>query len=158
MSAFDRVMARIRVVSTGCWEFTGARNSAGYGIVGLGGREKPNDRAHRVVFRHFKGEIPKGFYVCHSCDNPPCCNPEHLFAGSPKDNRLDCKRKGRDQAPPVNHHLRGERHYAARFTADQVEQIRRELEEGGVANQIAKRFGVSRDAIGKIKRGERWKS
>lgn len=154
--AIERVLSRVQKNESGCWIFTGAKNRFGYGIVGAGGRGASNDRAHRVTFRHFKGEIPSGMYVCHSCDVPSCCNPDHLFIGTPRDNRLDCKAKGRDVPPPKNKDVRGEKHPFAKFTASQVASIRKELAEGGIANQIAIRLGVSRDTIGKIKRGERW--
>jgi hypothetical protein len=150
------VIAKVEKDANGCWLFMGARNAFGYGIVGTGGRGAPNDRAHRITYRHYKGEIPNGMYICHRCDVPTCCNPDHLFLGTPQDNRADCHNKHRDSAPPKNPHLRGERHYAAKFTADQVADIRAELSRGGVANQIAKRYGVCRDTIGKIKREERW--
>lgn len=154
----DRVLDRIeRIPFSGCWIFMGAINDFGYGIVGAGPLLKGNDRAHRVTFRHFKGDIPPGRVVCHTCDVPSCCNPDHLFLGTHQDNRLDCKKKGRDRKPPRNPHLCKQAHYAAKFTNEQVAAIRAELAAGGIANQIAKRFHVSRDCIGKIKRGARWK-
>ena len=154
--AIVRVLDRVEPDGNGCWLFSGAKNTFGYGIVGTGGRGTPNDRAHRITYMHFKGDIPEGMYVCHTCDVPACCNPDHLFLGTPQDNRADCKATGRDSAPPRNPHLRGARHPFAKFTDSQVAAIRAELAAGGVANQIATRLGVSRDTIGKIKRGERW--
>jgi len=48
-----------------------------------------------VSYRIFKGDIPKGLYVCHACDNPRCINPDHLWVGTAKENMQDAKRKGR---------------------------------------------------------------
>lgn len=157
--AIDRVLDRVEPIPfSGCWIFMGALNKAGYGVVGTGGRGSPNDRAHRIVYRHYRGEIPRGMYVCHSCDVRACCNPAHLFLGTPRDNRQDCKRKGRDTKPPRNEHLKAEVHYAASFTNQQVRAIRTLLRCGMTQTALARDFGVSRDCIGKIHRGERWKS
>lgn len=78
-----------------CWRWHGAKNDFGYGRINLGGRNEGVDRAHRVSYRLHFGEIPKGKVVCHSCDNPECTRPDHLFLGTKQDNSLDMIRKGR---------------------------------------------------------------
>lgn len=77
---------------TGCWEWTRARHKYGYGELRSG---KSGVRASRVAYQLWKGEIPHGMCVCHRCDNPPCCNPEHLFLGTHADNIRDASRKER---------------------------------------------------------------
>lgn len=74
----------------GCWEWTGARAAHGYGQVWDGQRQTG---AHRMAWRLTFGKIPKGLVVCHRCDNPPCCNPSHLFLGTPSDNARDAFQK-----------------------------------------------------------------
>lgn len=76
----------------GCWTWTGCKDGNGYGMFTLGGRPQ---RAHRVAFEQWYGNIPPGQLACHRCDNPSCCNPEHLFLGSAGDNNRDRARKGR---------------------------------------------------------------
>lgn len=84
--------------STGCWEWMGAHLQNGYGFAKLMCYKKGKKRnftAHRLFYEHYKGKIPKGLLVCHHCDNRICCNPEHLFLGTHKDNMQDMMIKGR---------------------------------------------------------------
>lgn len=127
----ERVLARIeKDESTGCWNFQGAKNESGYGIVGLGGRGDGVDRAHRIAYRHFKGETPKGLFVCHKCDNPACCNPEHLFLGTPADNNDDMRSKNRGSKPPRNDHDRGSYRYNAKLDEELVKILRARHDAG----------------------------
>ena len=82
----------IRKVASGCWEWTGPRNEHGYGLISQSGRRI---RAHRAAYEQTHGPIPSGALICHTCDNPPCCNPEHLWAGSMADNMRDAAAKMR---------------------------------------------------------------
>jgi len=87
-----RILNRTRPNDRGCLEWTGANNGHGYGRINVGGMLF---YVHRVIFQEANGEIAPGLDVCHSCDNPPCCNKDHLFLGSAGDNARDMIRKGR---------------------------------------------------------------
>jgi hypothetical protein len=89
----ERFLNIIEESHSGCWLWRGNRDDGGYGVTP--GKNPPERRAHRMAFYLFYGPIPPGMCVCHSCDTPPCCNPEHLFIGTNADNIKDASRKGR---------------------------------------------------------------
>ena len=80
-----------------CWLWLAGHDRDGYGkfAVGLGGKQQQHLRAHRFGYEQLAGPIPAGYVVCHSCDNPPCCNPAHWFLGTPLENNDDKVAKNR---------------------------------------------------------------
>jgi hypothetical protein len=79
-------------LDTMCWEWAGAKHRFGYGMLRINGAAVT---AHRTSWTVFNGDIPDGMSVLHRCDNPCCCNPEHLFLGTHADNMADMTAKGR---------------------------------------------------------------
>lgn len=91
----ERLYGRIEKAESGCWLWTGSklkRKGREYGQIRVNGK---TSKAHAVSYKIHKGEIPKGLWVLHSCDNPSCVNPEHLWLGTAKDNTADMYEKGR---------------------------------------------------------------
>jgi hypothetical protein len=84
--------SKIEKQENGCWIWIGGKNSTNYGYLNIG---KKRISSHRFSYMWYKGGIPKGMLVCHVCDNPICCAPEHLFLGTQKDNIQDALKKGR---------------------------------------------------------------
>lgn len=82
-----------KVDKTGdCWLWLGHKSSKGYGGVQVDGLSK---KAHRVAYELVNGPIPEGLYACHTCDNPSCVNPAHIFLGTQHENMADMVAKGR---------------------------------------------------------------
>ena len=86
------LLKRIKRDNKGCWIWQLNRNQCGYGAFKKEGKTLST---HRESYKAFKGRIPENMCVCHTCDNPPCINPDHLFLGTHGDNMRDMSRKGR---------------------------------------------------------------
>ena len=129
-----------------CWEWKGHKNKDGYGRFVS---NKKRYVSSRFSYTISKGDIPDDLLVCHSCDNPSCVNPEHLFLGSYTDNNRDTVNKGRTNP------RKGDNHPHAKITEAQVEEIKMLLESGISNKEIAERYGVSVSHIRNIKYGHR---
>lgn len=92
--------------SNGCWLWTGGVSGNGYGYFFL---NKKYTQVHRVAYSLSKGNIPKGLFVCHSCDVKLCVNPKHLWLGTHKENMEDCASKGRTKNSNKTHCKCGEK-------------------------------------------------
>lgn len=138
--------ARLKLTKNGCIEWQGYRNKAGYGMLTIDG-----DRvyAHRVSYERYHGKIPDGMYVLHKCDNPSCCNIDHLFLGTAQDNMTDMVIKSRS--------ARGEKQGSAVLTDDQVREIKRRLKMGAKQADLCKIYNVSKYVISRIKNERTWK-
>ena len=133
---------------SGCHEFTGARDSEGYGNFWDEGVCK---KAHRFAWEAWYGPIPEGQLVLHKCDNPSCCNPGHLFLGTDQDNATDKAVKGRSS------NNQGYRNPSARITEEDVREIHKLLEEGlHTQEEIADMFDLTKGHINNIKMGRSW--
>lgn len=129
----------------GCWIYTGATDRRGYGRPA---RKHKRYYAHRRSYEIHKGPIPAGMLVLHKCDNPPCCNPDHLFLGTDADNAQDKARKGRA--------LDGANNMHAKLTEQQVIEIRA-LRGKTTQREASERYGVSQTAICAIFNRRTWK-
>lgn len=123
-----------------CWVWTGTKNNYGYGMFRKG--DIAPVTAHRFSFQLRNGPIPKGVHICHTCDNPPCVRPSHLFAGDNFINRKDSRDKGRIPLAKLT-----------RVNADKIKI----LFHRGVSRRIlASNFGVSYHAINNVLAGRTW--
>lgn len=142
---------------TGCHDWTGGLRRGGYGAFWDGQRSY---QAHRLIYEAAHGvRLTRWQFVCHSCDNRLCVNLAHLWVGSPQDNTRDMDVKGRRIITPkqravlANKDAKGDANNMARLSAADVDAILASAEAGAA---LAKRFGVTRNHIYKIKNGVRW--
>ena len=160
----------------GCWTWQGAGRSMKYGRFWIGGR---NELPHRVAWILTYGPIPDGLCICHSCDNPKCVRPSHLFLGTHKQNSEDMVAKGRsasgDRSPAKLHPealqcgddhwsrrmpervKRGSKHNQAKLTEADVRRIREEGKQGQTLAEIASKYGVHLSSIHLILKSKTWK-
>jgi hypothetical protein len=121
-------LVQIAEDDTQCWPWVGDSRPNGYGRMMLSGTVHAT---HRFAYENVVGTIPDGMYVCHRCDNPPCCNPAHLFLGTAADNSADMVQKGRSLPQ------RGDANHAKRLTEAWVRVIKTLRAQGLTYNEIA---------------------
>lgn len=129
--------------SDGCWNWMAGKERTGYGRFKIAGRTQ---KAHRVSWTLYVGEITDKLHVLHHCDNPSCVNPAHLFLGTIADNAHDRDNKGRGVHPDQA----GAKHSQAKLTEEQVREIRARRSDGERTTVLAKEFGVLRQTISSI--------
>lgn len=137
-----------------CWHWKAAprRKDQGYGAFWMDGRHHPSSK---VAWLLTNGDVPDGMEVCHQCDNPPCCNPKHLFLGTRQENNDDKVSKSR--------HAYGARNGNARLTPEQVQFIRSHKPPGvkrlanGITGALAEQFGVTKQYISEILGNKSWR-
>lgn len=128
----ERFHERYRKLENTCWEWIGAISSSGYGYIKV---NQISWTAPKYSYYIHKGHIPEGYYVCHTCDNPLCVNPNHLFLGTPLENMADMIKKGRQKR--------------TKYPLEMVLAIRADTRKQRV---IAADYGISQSNVSKIKR------
>ena len=134
------------IKKTGCWEWKGSLDKDGYPQICAGHTKA---KGHRVSYEIHKGEILDGLHVCHTCDNPTCTNPEHLWLGTKKDNEIDKKKKNRVS--------KGENRWNSKLKDSNIVEIRYKLSIGVSGSRLAKDYNVTNMVISSIKNGKTWK-
>jgi hypothetical protein len=143
----------------GCWPWAEGRCGSGYGKFRYATK---GYASHRLAYEIQHGPIPEGLCVLHRCDNPPCCNPAHLFAGTHADNMKDRNSKGRQaRGDKVASRLypgirKGTLNGRARLTESTVVLIRAEYANGATLVELAQQHGVSFSAVSRLVRRETW--
>lgn len=135
-----RIQGKVVVTEAGCWEYQGSRSRHGYCDMEIRGRSY---RVHRVSYAVFVAPFLSELSMCHRCDNPPCCNPDHLFPGTVADNLRDAAAKGRLSAPGA----RGETHPFVTVRDERAAEAVRRYAVGESQRSIAADLGVSQGSI-----------
>lgn len=134
-----------RMVQTGtrdeCWHWTGDTDADGYGIFYYHGKRRP---AHELALSFSTGEARHhALDTCHSCDNPPCCNPAHLRFDTHRSNVADMVDRGRGRN-------------GSKLTAAEVVLLRERRALGARQSDLAEQFGITNGQVSMIVRGLRW--
>jgi HNH endonuclease len=129
-----------------CWPWTGYRNPAGYGQINVS-HHRPRT-ASRVVYELTNGHIPHRMLICHACDNPACCNPNHLWSGTHKENSEDMVSKGRGRTP------RGESNGKCKFSDGHIMEALALVRSGISSRKAAPMFGMSASYLRTLMRGD----
>ncbi len=134
-----------------CWEWSMSRLKSGYGRVIIGGRQI---RAHRVSYEVAHGRVPSGLNVLHHCDNPPCVNPVHLYAGTQLENCRDVYARNR---MPTGFQAKAEEHPMRKLSWEDVREIRTRTRRGrGFFASLGREFGVTPDQISNVYNRKSW--
>lgn len=129
----------VNKISNGCWEWIGAKNHKGYGVLRRH-RERSNIQAHRLSYEMYKGKIGENKLILHTCDNRFCVNPEHLFEGTPMENTQDMIIKDRM--------LLGKQLPHTRLTDEEIKRIRI---DNRTNISIARDYKISQGYVSEIK-------
>jgi hypothetical protein len=141
------LMKHIKVVESGCWEWQAGRQRFGYGTIEIDGKKWT---AHRLSWALHHGREPT-LWILHHCDNPPCCNPDHLYEGTPADNHRDSVERGRARCVmPTLEDRRKPR--LNKLTDAEVIAIARSTEP---VEHIAWRYRCSMGHVSQIRNGHR---
>lgn len=132
-----------------CWTWMATKDTAGYGRI-MKTKGTTRLSAHRVAYELTYGPIPDDMCVCHACDNPPCCNPAHLWLGTSRENIADRQMKGRQS--------KHEGRPGARITMEIAARIREEYAAGGITHRgLGKKYGLERSSITYIISRKTWR-
>lgn len=126
-----------------CWEWLGGLDSNGYGTIRAGNGDRRHVLAHRISFAINKGELIAGLVICHSCDNPKCVNPAHLFQATQRENTIDAVSKGRLKPSYWNAGV-------SNLNAH-IDEILDDLRNGKRQSDVAAKFGISQTTVSGIK-------
>ncbi len=153
-----------------CWVWTAALSKAGYGVFGIG---QGIFYASRISWTMVNGQITPGHETLHECDNPPCCNPNHIRTGTHAQNMRDMgdknrhawathpERMARGDASGARKHPekveRGEDRYNAKMTDEKVRQMRSDNSSGMSWERCARKYGISKRVAGFIITRQAWK-
>lgn len=145
------IKSQCMITDDGCWEWNNAKDEHGYGLFSLNGK---NIGVHRITLSlSLARELKPGMSVLHSCDNPPCCNPEHLREGTRRDNVADMDAKGR-RVPPTS--MTSHRRV---LKPEQVKSIRREHARGDTTiASLARKYNVNWGTIKGIVTHQTWRN
>jgi hypothetical protein len=147
-------LSQVDKTDTGCWEWRNGKNKAGYGQIAI---NRTLVGAHAYALEHALGRpLQKGMLTRHRCNNPPCCNPDHLQEGTPKENMRDRDLAGHTVRGDRHHDVKGENHPHVKLAERDV-RIIRALKGWFTNRELSETYGVSSCQICLIQNNKTWK-
>ena len=147
----EHIESCLTKLPNGCWEWqsttSGWQDFDGYAKINYDGKMW---LVHRLMYLWHVGPLEDGKVIMHTCDNPPCANPQHLKQGTHAENRRDCVKKGRAA------NMKGSNNPNAKLTEYQVEAIRGLYAAGLTQAKLCALFNISRRTVYKILNGKSW--
>lgn len=137
--------------NSGCWLWIGSIDRIGYGQFKFGRQYAPNEKAHRTAWKIYRGDIPHGMHVLHSCDVRCCVNPDHLRLGTHQDNMRDKMTRGRHRS------VTGIEHHSAKVSDAQVIEMRRKAAVGVGQRALAREYGLAKTTVKAIISRQTWR-
>ncbi len=141
MSILEKIKSRINVTSDDCWEWKGALDSSGYGVVYVN-KIFRCQKVHRVMFEIENGSLQQDLVICHNCNNRKCCNPKHLRQDTIKSN--------------VDDRMKDKKHHWVKLSKEQILEIHKLHESGLGYLNISKIYNVSKGTIAAIIKKRSW--
>jgi hypothetical protein len=146
----EQLLERAELQPNGCIEWQKAKSKYGYGMISFHNKVMT---ANRLMLILLYGEPDTKSVAMHSCDNPPCINPDHLRWGSHQENSKDMVAKGREKIKPIS----GPTHHNAKLNKDKADEIRLLLAVGNTHKYLAKLYSVAPSTIYSISKNNTWK-
>lgn len=140
-----------RKIETECWDYIGRYTNDGYGCFDI--VDGSRILAHRLAYYLYYRIDPRNKLVCHTCDNPKCCNPNHLFLGDSQDNVKDSVKKKRHSSVI----LKGENRPGSKLKEEQIKEIRFKRSLGFTLEMLAEEYNIDFTTIGQVVNYKTWK-
>lgn len=146
----ERLLSKRKILSNGCWEFTGSKDSGGYGHIRFMNKIRKVHRVSAFLYKEFDIENP--IKVLHKCDHVYCFNPNHLFYGTQADNIKDMDKKGRRD---IKHSI-GQNNGRAKLTNKQIKEIFELRKQRWSYQQLMQKYSVAEVTIWRILSKNNW--
>ena len=134
-----------------CWPWRNRRTGITPNTYGFARCSDKRGTAAKIAYELTYGPLPAGYLACHTCDYPPCCNPTHLFAGTPTENMQDAAKKGRLPGKELGTK-------SVRLAPSQASELRQRYAAGEHVGALAREFHISPTTMGRIVRSLSWKA
>ena len=144
------IKGKTKINENGCWIWQASKDKNGYGFI-KEEKGRKQLKVHRASYELFKGKIPNGLFVLHICDEPRCCNPDHLWIGTAKENTEDCINKNRRKDD------KGSKNPMSKLNEDLVKELKKKFLNGERTIDLSKKYKIPYKTLEKIRQNLTWR-